>query len=60
MVDFSYYILLGRPWLKDVKVTHDWGNNVINVQGNRTIRTISVSMKLGAETKGPKYLFVMT
>jgi hypothetical protein len=23
VVDSSYYILLGRPWLKDAKVTHD-------------------------------------
>jgi hypothetical protein len=23
MVDFSYSMLLGRPWLKDVKVAHD-------------------------------------
>jgi hypothetical protein len=27
-------MLLGRPWLKDAKVTHDWGNKVIIVQGN--------------------------
>jgi hypothetical protein len=29
VVDFNYSMLLGRPWLKDVKITHDWGNNVI-------------------------------
>jgi hypothetical protein len=23
MVDFNYSMLLGRPWLKDVKVAHD-------------------------------------
>jgi hypothetical protein len=26
VVDSSYYMLLGRPWLRDEKVTHDWGN----------------------------------
>jgi hypothetical protein len=54
VVDFSYYILLRRPWLRGAKVTHDWGNNVINVQGNGTVKTISVNMKLGAETKRPQ------
>jgi hypothetical protein len=29
VVDFSYFMLLGKPWLKDAKVTCDWGNNVI-------------------------------
>ncbi len=23
--------VVGRPWLKDAKVTHDWGNNVITI-----------------------------
>jgi len=39
VVDFSYFMLLGIPWLIDAKVTHDWGNNVIIVQGNGTVRT---------------------
>jgi len=54
VVDSSYFTLLGRPWFRDVKVTHDWGNNVINVQGNGTIKTISINKKLGAETKIPQ------
>ncbi len=29
VVDSSYFMLLRRLWLKDAKVTHDWGNNVI-------------------------------
>jgi hypothetical protein len=47
-------MLLGRPWLKDAKVTHDWGNNVIIIQGNGTIRTISINKNLGLETKKPQ------
>jgi hypothetical protein len=58
VVDSSYFMLLGRPWLKDAKVTHDWGNNVIIVQGNGIVR--SIYKKLGAKTRSPKYLFVMT
>jgi hypothetical protein len=32
VIDSSYFMLLGRPWLKDANVTHDWGNNIIIVQ----------------------------
>ncbi len=56
VVDSSYSMLLRRPWLKYAKVTHDWGNNVIIVQDNGTIRTILVNMKLGAKTKRPQVL----
>jgi len=31
VVDFSYSVLLGRPWLRDVKVAHDWGSNTITI-----------------------------
>jgi hypothetical protein len=60
VVDCSYFMLLGRPWFKDAKVTHDWGNNVIIVQSNGIVRTILVKRKLGAKTRRPKYLFIMT
>ncbi len=36
--------------------THEWGNNVIIVQGNGTIKTILVNKKLGVETKWPQTL----
>jgi hypothetical protein len=49
-------MLLGRLWFKDVKVTHDWANNVIIVQGNGTIKTILVNRKLGARTRRPRIL----
>jgi hypothetical protein len=49
-------MLLGRPWLKDVKVFHDWGNNTITIQGTGIVRTILVTKKLGALTKLPKML----
>ncbi len=37
VVDFSYSMMLGRLWLRDVKVAHDWGSNIITIQGNGTI-----------------------
>jgi hypothetical protein len=49
-------MLLGRPWLRDVKVTHDWGNNVITIQGNGIVITVSINKKLGVETRRPQVL----
>jgi hypothetical protein len=47
-------MLLGRPWFRDAKVKHDWANIVITIQGNGTIRTMSINKKLGAKTKRPR------
>jgi hypothetical protein len=51
VLDFSYSMLLGCPWLRDAKLSHDWGNNIIIIQGNGIIRTIPITKKLGAPTK---------
>ncbi len=56
VVDFCYFMLLRKPQLIDAKVTHDWGNDVIIVQANGTVRTISINMKFGVETKRPQVL----
>jgi hypothetical protein len=56
VVDSNYFKLLGRPWLKDAKVTHDWGNNVIIIKGNAIVKTISINRKLGAKTRRPQVL----
>ncbi len=56
VVDSNYSMLLGRPWLRDAKATHDQGNNVIGIQGNGIIRTILVNKKLRAKTKRPQVL----
>ncbi len=47
----SYSMLLGRLWIRDVKVFHDWGKNTIITQGIGTVKTIDVTKKLGAPTK---------
>jgi hypothetical protein len=51
VVDSSYSMLLGKPWLKDVKVAHDWGSNIITIQGNGTVRTIIITKHLGGEVR---------
>ncbi len=56
VVHYNYSILLGRPWLRDVKVAHDWGNNIVTIQGNGTIRKITITKYLGSEVKRPKVL----
>jgi hypothetical protein len=56
VVDSNYFMLLGKPWFKDAKVTHDWGNYVIIVQCNGIIRTITINKKLGAKIKRPQVL----
>jgi len=35
----------------DTKVTHEWGNNFITIEGNGTIRTIVVTKHLESNTK---------
>jgi hypothetical protein len=42
VVHFNYSMLLGRTWLRDVKVAHDWGSNIVTIQRNGTIRKIIV------------------
>jgi hypothetical protein len=42
-------MLLRRPWLRDARVAHDWGNNTMTIQGNGIVKTITRS--IGEETK---------
>jgi len=56
VVDFNYSMLLGRPWLKDVKMAHDWGNNIITIQQNGIVKIITITKHLGGEVRRPKML----
>jgi hypothetical protein len=49
-------MLLGRPWLKDAKVAHDWGNNIITIQRNGIVRTFIVTKHLEGEVRRLKML----
>jgi hypothetical protein len=51
VVDFSYSMLLGRPWLKDAIVAYDWGSNIVTIQKNGTIRTITITKHLRGEVR---------
>jgi hypothetical protein len=55
-VDFNYSMLLGKPWLRDVKVAHDWGSNIVTIQGNGIVKTIIITNHLEGEVRRPKVL----
>jgi hypothetical protein len=57
ILDANYSMLLGRPWLQDAKVTHDWGNNLISIEVNHIFHTIVVIKHLDNNTKCLKVLF---
>jgi hypothetical protein len=31
VLDFSYSMLLRCPWLRDAKISHDYGTNIVNI-----------------------------
>jgi len=31
VIYFNYLMLLRCPWLRDAKVSHDWGTNIITI-----------------------------
>jgi hypothetical protein len=49
-------MLLGKPWLRGVKMAHDWGNNIVTILGNGIVRTITITKRLGGEVRRPKML----
>ncbi len=49
-------MLLGRPWLRDAKMAHDWGNNIVTIQRNGIVQTITVTKHVGSEVRRPKVL----
>jgi hypothetical protein len=49
-------MLLRRPCLRDVKVAHDWGSNIVIKQWNGTFKTITIIEHLGSEIRKLKVL----
>jgi hypothetical protein len=56
VLDYSYSMVLGCPWLINAKVSHDWGTNTVTIQGTGIVKTILVTKKLDIQTKRPKVL----
>jgi len=57
VLDASYFMLIGHPWLHNVKVTHDWGNNLVTIDGNGIMHTIVMNTNLDSNMKWLKVLF---
>jgi hypothetical protein len=51
ILDSNYSMLFRHPWLCNVKVTHDLGNNLITIEGNGTTLTIATMKQLDGNTK---------
>jgi hypothetical protein len=54
VLDGNYSMLFGQPWFRNAKVIHNWGENMITIEGNGTIL---VTKHLDANTKQPEVLF---
>ena len=52
----DYSILLGRPWLRNAKVIHDWANDQVQIMGNGTVKTMKINRQLGYEAVTPHAL----
>jgi hypothetical protein len=50
-------MFLRRPWLQDVKLSHDPGTNIITIQGNGIVRTITITKHLSSQTKCREFFF---
>ncbi len=51
VLDANYSILLDRPWLRDAKISHDWGINLITNEDKGTIINIVVTKRLDGTIK---------
>ena len=52
----DYSMLLGRPWLRNAKVIHDWANDQVQIMENGTIKTVKINRQLGYEAVTPHAL----
>jgi len=55
----SYSMLFGKPWRIDAKVAHDWGNNMITIQRNGIVQTITMTKHLGTNMKKTQVLTML-
>ena len=52
----DYSVLLGRPWLRNAKVIHDWANDQVQIMGNGTVKIVKINRQLGYEAVTPHAL----
>ena len=52
----DYSMLLGRPWLRNAKVIHDWANDQVQIMGNGIVKTVKINHQLGYQEVTPHAL----
>ncbi len=55
-MDCSYSLLLGHPWLRNVKISHNYETNIVTIQGIGVVRIVPITKKLSIQTKWPEVL----
>jgi hypothetical protein len=53
VINLTYSMLLGHPWLQDAKVIHDWKTNMVTIKDNGIVKTIFVSKYLSGNIRRP-------
>ncbi len=58
---WTYYLFdVFKPnLLQDVKLSHHWGTDIITIQDNGIIRTITITKHLNSQTKRLEVFYVM-
>jgi hypothetical protein len=59
ILDSSYSMLLWWPWLHNAKVTHDWGNNLITIEGNGIFGLLQTQNTWMETLSHLRYFFIM-
>jgi len=59
VLDVNYSMSLGSPWLCDVKVTHDWGSNMITIESNGIVWIVTITRHLDS-THDCKYFSTLS
>jgi hypothetical protein len=54
VLDSSYSMLLGCPWLRNAKISCLWGTNIVTIQGTSIVRTVFVTKKHNVQLNDQK------
>ncbi len=53
----TYSMFLGRPWLKQAKANHNWGDNILTISTRERTMTVNMIKKIVLKpSEKPKYV----
>jgi hypothetical protein len=55
VLDSNYSMLLGCPWLRYAKVSHDWGTNIVTIQKTGIVKPYMLLKNLVFKPKDYKF-----